>query len=320
VAAGYYSIGIALAPGAPEETVFTTPASTDEDAVLARFAADGTLLWARRITGPEQQKGISVVRLLGGDLVVAGSYRQTAIFGEGEPGETSLTCAPDGSCAFVAAYSEDGALRWAIDAGVGASINLWPQVAAAPDGGFSLSSEFMGTAVLGAGETTETTFATLDAEDVDLTVARYDGEGDLLWARRVAGPSSSADQEGSCSIAAMAFLDGGELAIAGTYKGGPVVLGEGEPNETELPHANNIQMFVALYYANGNLAWAIDQGGVGNVTDQPACVAAYGDSTFFVGGAFGSTVTFGTSSQDAKTMTANGDSDIFVLRFDRTEE
>jgi hypothetical protein len=319
VAAGYFSVGIAFAPGTSEETTFTTPASTDGDAVLARFAPDGALLWARRITGPGDERVYSIVRVGGGDLVVAGSYQQTVVLGEGEAVESSLTCATDDFCVFLAAYSEEGGLLWAKDAGFGADIDLYPQLAAAPDGGFALSGEFRGTAVLGAGETTETTFVTLDAEDVDVLVARFDGEGDLLWARQVSGPSSSAAQESLSGGVVISFLDDGELAVAGNYDGGPILFGVGEPNATELPHANNIQIFVALFYANGNLAWAIAQGGTSPIDDAMS-VVAYGDSTFFVGGSFGSTVTFGTSSEDQKTMTANGDSDIFVLRFDRTEE
>jgi hypothetical protein len=52
----------------------------------------------------------------------------------------------------------------------------------------------------------------------------------------------------------------------------------------------------------------------------PGAVAAWGDAAFYVGGTFGDTVTFGTSSEDQKTLTPSGGSDIFVLRFDRTAD
>jgi hypothetical protein len=62
---------------------------------------------------------------------------------------------------------------------------------------------------------------------------------------------------------------------------------------------------------------AIPQGGSNKTV--AATLSTFGDSTFFVGGAFAGTATFGTCAEDQETMTSNGDSEIFILRFDRTE-
>ncbi|MCK9462886.1 MAG: hypothetical protein M0R80_24955 [Proteobacteria bacterium] len=328
VVAGWFSVGIAFAPGTPEQTIFTTPDSVDEDVVVARFTSDGTLLWARRITGAGMDYSHSVVRLLGGDILLSGTYQQTVLLGEGEENETWLTCEefePDAGldddgekCPFLAAYSEDGALLWAKDPGFRcASASRTPLVAAAPDGGFAVSGGFVGTGVLGQGEPNETAIGPTSGEDYDVVVARYDDDGVLLWARQIVDETDFIETS-HYSAHPLAFLDSGELAIAGCYIGAPQ-FGLGEPNETVLPESNDIQFFVALFYPNGNLSWAIEQGGPSG-RDVASSVAAYGDSTFFVGGSFGDTVTFGTSSEDEKTMTSSGDSEIFVLRFDRTTE
>jgi hypothetical protein len=330
VTAGYFSIGIALAPGTPEETILTTPDSGDEDVAIARFAADGTLLWARQISGPGVEFVWSVVRLLGGELLVAGTYQETVVLGAGEAHETALTCGageppdagPDGDgerCPFLAAYDEDGALQWARDLGYPCPVqDVFPTVEAAPDGGFAIAGGFVGTAILGEGEPNETAIGPTPEDRFDVFVARYTADGSLLWARQSVGGLDDPTTMDSYLGYPMTFLDSGELVITGGYVNGAPVLGQGEPHETMLPDANSYRIFLAMLYPNGNLAWAIDQGGP--APDVAATVAAYGDSTFFVGGSFAGETTFGTSSADQKTMTANGDSEIFVLRFDRTEE
>jgi hypothetical protein len=326
--AGDFTIGIALAPDTPEETILTTPGTSDEDGAVARFAADGTLLWARQISGPGIEFIWNLTRLLGGELLAAGTYQQTVVLGAGEEHETALTCGagepdagPDGGgerCPFVAAFDEDGALLWARDLGYSCPVqDVFPMVEAAPDGGFAIAGGFVGTAVLGQGEPNETVVGPTPEDKFDVLVARYAANGSLLWARQSAGGLDDPTTMDWYTGYPMAFLDSGELVLAGYYRWGAPVFGQGEPHEAVLPYANRYRVFLAMFYPNGNLAWAIDQGVPGSV--EATTMAAYGDSTFFVGGTFDDTVTFGTSTADQETMTSNGDSEIFVLRFDRTE-
>ena len=325
--AGHFKDAIALAPGTPEELILTSPG--DRDGAIARFGTDGTLLWARQITGSWRELVWSVTRLLGGELMVAGTYQATAVLGEGEANETALTCGagmPDGGsdddgerCPFIAAYDEDGALLWAKDLGYTNPVqDVFPTVEAAPDGGFVVAGGFLGTAILGAGEPNETVISATQEDRFDLLVARYDSDGDLLWARQTTGGLDDPTSMDSYTGYPMAFLDSGELVVAGNYQDAAPVFGHGEPHETVLSHVTKDRVFIAMFYANGNLAWAIEQGGPAK--DIAASVAAYSDSTFFVGGAISGESTFGTCSEDEKTMFANGNTEIFVLRFDRTTE
>ena len=317
---GSFSEAIALAPGTPDETLLFTTGTSDCDIVLARFGVDGTLLWSAQAGGPGADATFEIVRLLDGTLAIAGFFEQTAVFGAGEPNESTLGCDPDLECGFVAGYDEDGALLWARSLGFRAHGRALPRLAAAPDGGFAVTSAFQGVAALGAGEPNETTLGPVPPEDDhDFLIARYDDDGALLWAREITGPSDFLGPSEGNTAVPVSFLDSGQVVIAGQYEGGPITLGAGEPNETELPFDNKPQIFVALLYANGNLAWAIAQGGP-SVCDKVMSVDALGDDTFFVAGVFGGTVAFGTSPEDEVVLTANGDSEIFALRFDRTEE
>jgi hypothetical protein len=325
VVAGWFSLGISLAPDTPEEMVLTTSGTGDRDAVVARFSAVGSLEWARQISGPGQESSFAVERLLGGEILVAGTYQQTVVFGASEENETLLECGggsadagteeDDGSCPFLAVYTEDGALLWA--KGAGFSYPDFVRLTAAPDGGFALSSTFVGTGLLGEGEPNETAIGPTSGDDYDVVIARYDADGALLWARQIVGETEDWTEIITNTGYPMAFLDSGELVVAGTYRNGAPVFGQGEPNETTLPDTNAHRIFISMFYPNGNLAWAISPHG-GCMMNDAVAVAAYGDSAFFVGGSFGDTVDFGTSSEDRVTMTASGDSDIFVLRFDRT--
>jgi hypothetical protein len=279
--------------------------------------------------GPGRLKAFGITRLLGGELIVTGAFDQTAVFGEGEENETWLVCGEeepdagpgdDGWCPFVAAYSDDGTLRWARELGYSCAVHyLPPFVAAAPDGGFAIAGGFVGAGVLGEGEPNETTIGPSLGDEFDIVVARYDGEGLLLWARQVVSDADNPWPQNSRDIFRAAFLDNGELVFFGTYNGTPV-FGPGEPNETTLPAAYTHSFFISLFYPNGNLAWAMDQNGSDDSMNCSNSIAAYGDSTFYVGGGFGGEATFGTSAEDQKTMMSAGDSDLFLLRFDRIDE
>jgi hypothetical protein len=319
---------IMLAPDTPEETIITPTDPSGHASAIARFEPDGSLAWAKRIGGPGLPAAYGVVRLLGGDLLVAGTFKQAIVLGEGEENETWLACGdgeldagPDEDewCPFLASYSDGGVLQWANSPAYScSSSDLWPIAVAAPDGGFAIVGGFVGTGVLGQGEPNETVIGPTLEDDFDILVARYDSEGSLLWARQIVGETDSPGTMDAGTSFWISFLDSGELVLAGKYNGTPV-FGPGEPNETTLPSVNGHRLFISLFYPNGNLAWAMDQDAT-NEMDWVGSVAAWGDSTFFVGGAFKGEATFGTSAEDQKTMTSYEASDIFVLRFDRTGE
>jgi hypothetical protein len=77
-----------------------------EDILLARFAADGSPLWARRIGSTSDDRGQAIAIDPAGNLYVAGYFATSVDFG-------GSVCVANGvRDAFIASYTATGTLRW----------------------------------------------------------------------------------------------------------------------------------------------------------------------------------------------------------------
>jgi hypothetical protein len=108
IAVGNFSGIATFGKGEPHETVLTGSAGI----FVARYEADGTLAWAKGVTGTGgYQNGQGVDGFADGSSMVVGEYSGQTTFGAGEPGQTVLT-ASNVNTIFVARYNPDGTLAW----------------------------------------------------------------------------------------------------------------------------------------------------------------------------------------------------------------
>jgi len=135
---------------------------------LARFDGDGQLLWVAETSGTD---GASTARdvcvLDGGDILATGAFTGTVVFGEGEAQETELTATDADSFLqntdiFVARYTSEGELVWAISAG-GSYLDTAYGIAALDDGSFYIVGSFEESATFGPGDPNETTLEAVPA-------------------------------------------------------------------------------------------------------------------------------------------------------------
>ncbi len=173
---------------------------------LARYDANGSLLWAKSAGGSVRDYGLYAAALPDGGAIITGTFQNTAIFGAGEVHETTLTSAGGGDV-FIARYSANGALQWAKGMG-GPGADGDQGVTALPDGGALLAGDFQGTAVFGKGEAHETPLTSVG--DWDRFFARFDPNGTLQWAIR------SGDSNQDEFFAVDLTADGGAIA-AGSH-------------------------------------------------------------------------------------------------------
>jgi len=139
------------------------------DIFLARYGPDGTLTWAKRAGGPYVDAGFAVVTLSDDLVAVTGYFSGAAMFGEGEPNETTLISSGDLDI-FVARYNPDGTLVWARRAG-GIERDEGRAITAFLDESITVAGWFEGPATFGEDEPNETT---LDcAGKNDIFVARF---------------------------------------------------------------------------------------------------------------------------------------------------
>ena len=138
------------------------------DAFVAKYNPDGTLAWVSRAGGTSSDRGYDVTAISDGTALVTGSFADTAVFGLGEAGETTLTS--EGlNDVFVAKYApENGTLVWARRAGGTANDESY-SISTTSDGTASLAGSFKETAIFGTTELTaagnvEIFIATIGAE------------------------------------------------------------------------------------------------------------------------------------------------------------
>jgi len=230
-----------------------------------------------------------------GSSVVVGGYSGPALFGSGEPNETMLDCSsgPDDTETFVARFAGDGQLAWArrIGPSSGGDPNV-SSVDGTSDGGVVVMGHFDGTTVFGEGDPNETTL--VSAGEDDLFLARYDADGQLVWARRDGGDTVVQGH-------GMAVLPDDSIAVTGHFND-DVIFGEGEIHETELEAPTGTTLFLARYYQSGDLAWAQAEGG--NHTGPK--LAVHEEGQFLISGDGAFSETFGQGQTNETTLVSNG--------------
>lgn len=170
--------------GEPNETAF--PGGAFAQLVLALYAPDGTLRWARRARndGSSSYWDVRVAATSDGGAAIAGTFNAATTFGPGEPAETTLS---GGFLAgFVARYASDGRALWARQIG-GAGSDFVTGLAASPAGEVVVAGYTNAPITFGAGEPTERTVVPVS---LDLYFAHYDeGDGRFLRVWRFAPAS-----------------------------------------------------------------------------------------------------------------------------------
>ncbi len=185
-------------------------------------------LWTAQAGGIDaSDEGIAVVTDDAGNILVTGDfYGPNAVFGD-----TALISAGS-SDIFIAKYNSDGNLLWAEQAG-GSSGDFGADIDTDISGNIVATGRFWHIATFG-----DTVLSSPGGGDI--FIARYDGEGNLLWAERAGG---TAGEEGT----SVAVHDSGSALVTGWF--GPVATF----GDTTLTGNAFLDIFIAKYDKNGNL-------------------------------------------------------------------
>jgi hypothetical protein len=263
IVVGDYGIWAVFGVGEPNETTFGAPEpplTAPTHAFIARYASDGALMWVRRARtlsveqDPEgcdcdlyscQTQCVGTGVFDDGSAIAAGLFYGKIVFGEGTPAEQSIVSAGD-TDGFFARYGADGELAWAKRLG-GTGRDGCVTIATLADDTFYMTGHFEGTVVLGEGEPSETSLTATDYTSAFL--ARYDGDGTLLWARDL-----GIDGDVNKGTGGIEVLPDGNLIVTGRYRGG-MVAGDGEGDEVVVTPAEGRGMFVAKYAPDGARLW-----------------------------------------------------------------
>ena len=269
---------------------------------LVKYDANGNVLWARSAGGTGFDEACSVSTDAGGNVFVTGYFTSPTI----TFGSTTLTNV-GGFCSgmacanvFLSKYDATGNVLWAKSAG-----------GASDDRGFSVSADAGGNVfVTGCFQspTIPFGFTTLtNAGAYDVFIAKYDANGNVLWAKSVGG----ANDDFGISLSTDA---GGNTFITGWFDSPTITFGS-----TTLTNVGSRNIFLSKYDAAGNVLWAKSAGGTDS--DYGWSVSADAGGNVFVTGYFTSpTITFGSTTLTnlGGLCFGIGCADVFLAKYNAT--
>ena len=167
---------------------------------------------------------------------------------------------------------------------------------------------FRGTVDFDPSGSTSTLSCLGEASDTDVFVAKYDTDGNYLWAQRAGGPGSGSTVERDSANGVAVDAAGNAYAVGYFH-------GTADFGDTILTAKGRVwDAFVAkLDVGTGEFMWAERMGGDSQETDQDraraVAVSASGD--VYVGGNFYGTADFGST-----TLVSGGSADAFLSKLD----
>lgn len=260
---------------------------------LVKYDALGNVLWAKTQegTGSAESDGISTDPT--GNVFVTGGGGSTVIFGT-----YTLTTGN----VFIVKFDPNGNVLWAKSAGGG----LFERM-------YSISTDSNGNAfVTGYFGSASFTIGTYTLSNPglnrDVFIAKYDPNGNVLWAKAADGAAGGPGTGLSAYGKSISTDAGGNAVITGYFLNSAIIFGT-----YTLTHAAGIQLFVTKYDPNGNVLWAKKATG-GSITGNAVSTDPNNGSVFLTGRfESSSSIVFDTYIlSNTNTLTAN----IFVAKYD----
>jgi len=262
----------------------------DYDVFFAKYNSDGICLWAKQIGGTEREWNGGICADKNGDIIITGSYNNTAIFGDGiELQNRGVT-----RDIFLARYDTDGNLIWATSAG-SEKDDAASTVCTDLDGNIFVSGYFGGyntpaTADFGNGIRLD------NKNSFDVFVAKYSSAGTCLWAKSAGGYDYDLGHDIEC--------DGlGNLYLTGIFTSSATF------DDFSINSKGDWDIFICKYNNDGICQWVKRAGG--SERDASNSIALNNSGDIFITGQIKSEVDF----DDSANLISKGMGDIFIAKF-----
>jgi hypothetical protein len=266
-------------PGSP----ITLHCLSSNDIFLAKYALNGTLLWARSAGGYDYEKALGISNDAYGNIYICGLFRGAAKFG----GTTTIYSSGDNDI-FIAKYDANGNFKWVRKAG-----------SSGRDEAKSIKCDAAGNIYITGLYKNGCQFGgqTLYSPNgyFNLFLAKYDSNGGLIWVKSGGGNYDD--------VGWGVTVDGnGRVYVAGEFNATATF------GNQSVWTTGSADVLVACYDPNGNVIWLKKAGGT---SADRARGIAFSGSRILLTGQFGKTVWFGPYSK-----TAADQSDIFMAGMD----
>ena len=269
------------------------------DIFIAKYDSNGNVLWAKSAGGIESDVCRSVSADANGNVFITGYFRSSSIIF----GSYTLYNVNNFANTFIVKYDANGNVLWAksADGGTGNSVSADPLGNVFLTGSFGYPQISFGAITL----------FNADASwySSDFFIAKYDANGNVLWAKS-AGMSGKYRDDIGTSVSADA---NGNVFVTGYFRSPSITF-----DSTTLINAGGVSMsglfdlFIVKYDSNGNILWAKSEGG--DSDDFGSSISADPTGNVFITGKFGSSsITFGSN---ILTNSSSGNYNMFIAKYD----
>ncbi|GAA0875841.1 hypothetical protein GCM10009118_22500 [Wandonia haliotis] len=255
------------------------------DMFWAKFDPDGNAIWAKRAGGIKSEKLNGIALDDNGYLYFTGEYGSDFTLGNTDLVSNGF------SDVFIAKGDSDGNIIWVRDAGE-TDLEIGHAISVDAAGNSIVTGVFRG-ATLQLGGITLT-----NSGSTDLFVAKYDTNGNVIWAKGAGGN----EYETANSLHTDAA---GNVYVTGSFSSSSVSFGA-----ITLNQYYSDDMFLAKYDANGNVLWAKSVGGNGMDRGESVNVDSQGNA-YVTGWYSSSSLSFGST-----TLINGGGRNIFTSKWD----
>lgn len=234
-----------------------------------------------------------------GNVYLIGDFEQSVAFGSGA--DAIMLTSAGARDIFFAKYTPEGQMLWVRRIG-GPNLDFCEGIGVGPDGAVFLAGYFEGSVDFdpGPGE-----FFLNSAGDVDVFIAKYTPQGELVWAYRIGNEDVNV-------VSGLALGPDGGLYICGYFYGAM----DFDPNpQTQALRASNgsSDIFIAKYEQSGGaLIWANTMGGV-NI-EEAVAVQVSRDGSVLLGGNYIGAFDFDPGPGE-QVLPTYGQQDIFFAKF-----
>lgn len=258
---------------------------------VVKYDASGNVVWARAAHASYGINGSGIACDANGNIYVTGDFSgSSASFGS----TSVLNPNSVAQMLFVVKYDSNGNDLWSRNA---VSTGMYAQeearaVCVDPLGNAYISGYFSAPNIyFGSYQLTNST------TNIDGFIVKYDGNGNVAWARNISGDDGE-------DITSLAIDPAGSLYAAGYFSSDTVHIGA-----NILTCVNGFKCMLLKFDLNGNNIWATSSGGWGNTSFTDICIDPAG-SVLVTG------YSMGNYSFDSYSVTGNNGHDMFVLKYD----
>lgn len=267
----------------------TLQSTGQQDVFIAKYASDGTLVWAVRAGGGQADIGNGIAVDQAGNVLVTGEFAGTAAFGA-----FSLTSMNGSVDVFTVKLNAQGDF-------------IWAKQGAAPqtDRGIDVACDATGNVYV-TGQFSDTiTFDVTHLNNIvnAIFIIKYNAQGQEQWFRKAGG--------GLLNVATgIAADNSGNVLLTGDFTGNTIFYGT--PSTTlSATYANRI--FVAKFNGSGALQWAIAESSDSEVTSRDIAVDGAGNA--YITGHFKCRFNSLSDRYGQGTFNSVGHRDIFMAKF-----